>query len=67
MNYKTENSELKNRIRVLEKESQQRRRFEAINQALLKISNAIHTSSNLEDLYAEIHRTLSSVIDTTNF
>ena len=67
MDYKTENAELRERIRRLESESSQRRRFEGINRALLKISNATHTTSNLDQLYAAIHRTLSSVIDTTNF
>jgi transcriptional regulator with GAF, ATPase, and Fis domain len=67
MDDKTENSELKKRIRQLEDESRQRRRLESINRALLKISNAIHTAPNLDQLYADIHGTLSRVIDTTNF
>lgn len=67
MDYKTENEEFRERIRQLESESLQRRRFEGINRALLKISNAIQTTSNLDELYAAIHRTLSNVIDTTNF
>lgn len=67
MDYKTENEELRERIRQLESESLQHRRYEGINRALLKISNAIQTTSNLDQLYAAIHRTLSNVIDTTNF
>lgn len=67
MDCKTENEELKKRIRRLESESFQRKRFEGINHALFKISSAINTTANLDQLYESIHRALNDVVDTTNF
>ncbi len=40
---------------------------EKINRALFKISNAINTTVNLEDLYASIHTSLDDILDVTNF
>lgn len=59
--------ELEQRVALLEKESAQRKRFEEINHALFKISNAVNLTSNLDELYKTIHLALSPVIDTTNF
>ena len=58
---------LEQRIAMLENESARRNRFESINSALFKISNAVNTASNLDELFQAIHLALSSIIDTTNF
>ncbi|MBU8909933.1 MAG: PAS domain S-box protein [Desulfobacterales bacterium] len=59
--------ELEDRVRQLEKESARQNRFENINSALFKISNALNITDSLDELYESIHRILSSVIDTKNF
>ena len=59
--------ELIERIRQLEKSSLEKNRHEKINQALFKISNAISTTSNLDELYESIHHSLKDITDTTNF
>jgi diguanylate cyclase (GGDEF)-like protein/PAS domain S-box-containing protein len=38
-----------------------------INQTLFAISNAVNTTSNLKDLYGSIHKSLSNIMDVTNF
>jgi two-component system cell cycle sensor histidine kinase/response regulator CckA len=58
---------LEQRIAISENESARRNRFETINRAMFKISNAVNTASNLDELFQEIHLALSSIIDTTNF
>ena len=58
---------LEQRIALLENESAQRKRFEEINAALFKISNAVNMTSSLDELFRTIHLALSPVIDTTNF
>ncbi len=40
---------------------------EEINQVLFKISNAVNTTRNLDELYASIHKSLGRIIDVTNF
>ncbi len=45
----------------------ERRRADRINNALFKISNAVNTTLNLDELYASIHRSLSDIIDVANF
>jgi transcriptional regulator with GAF, ATPase, and Fis domain len=35
--------------------------------ALLEISNAVHSSENLSELFEKIHRTLKRIIDVSNF
>ncbi|RPI79109.1 MAG: response regulator [Desulfobacteraceae bacterium] len=45
----------------------QAKRAEKISQALIAISNAVYTTSNLDELYSTIHRILAQVIDVTNF
>jgi PAS domain S-box-containing protein len=59
--------ELKERIALLEKESAQRARLEAINTALFRICDAVSTATSRQELYRTIHLALSPVIDTTNF
>ncbi len=55
------------RIALLEKESAQRVRLEAINAALFRISDAVITATSRQELYRTIHLALSPVIDTSNF
>ncbi len=43
------------------------KRAENINRVLFRISNAINTSKDLNQLYAEIHHALGRIIDDTNF
>ncbi|MCK5096737.1 MAG: GAF domain-containing protein, partial [Desulfobacteraceae bacterium] len=40
---------------------------EKLTRTLFKISNAINTTSNLDDLFKVIHEALAEVIDVTNF
>jgi len=44
-----------------------RRRAEAINRALIQISNAASTTFDLDALYRSIHRSLGEIIDVSNF
>jgi len=67
MNKKPTYQELEEKIRQLEQESDHRLRAQKINQAMFKIANAVNSTSDLDELYRSIHRTLSTVIDTTNF
>jgi len=67
MHKKPTYDELQERIRQLEQESHHRLRAEKINHAMFKIANAVNSTSDLDELYRSIHRTLSTVIDTTNF
>jgi len=46
---------------------QQRKHAEEINKTLFRISNAVNTSTNLDELYRSIHHSLSSIIDVTSF
>ena len=59
--------DLEQRIALLENKAGQWKRFEAINSTLFKISNAINTTSSLDELFKNIHLILSPIIDTTNF
>ena len=45
----------------------ERKHAEEINQVLFSISNAVNTTSNLDELYKSIHQSLSRIIDVTNF
>ncbi|MCK5311770.1 MAG: GAF domain-containing protein, partial [Desulfobacteraceae bacterium] len=38
-----------------------------ITTALFKISNAVNTTDNLDDLYKSIHKTLNKIMDLSNF
>ena len=46
---------------TVEKRSQQ------VQQAIFRIAQATHTSHSLRDLYREIHKALSELLDTVNF
>lgn len=59
--------QLQQRVLQLEQESLQAKRFAKTNSTLFNISNAINTTSSLDELYKKIHLSLSSIIDTTNF
>lgn len=67
MDQKNRIEQLENRIKELEAESSRRKRAEEINRVLFRISSAINTTTGLEELYGSIHRSLGSIIDTTNF
>jgi PAS domain S-box-containing protein len=45
----------------------ERKRSEAIQAVLHRISNAVHTTQDLNDLFNEIRRELSTVLNTENF
>jgi len=51
----------------LTREIFKKKRAEKINKALFAISNAVNTTQNLNDLFESIHKSLGSIIDTTNF
>jgi len=59
--------ELKERVQNLESQIFTQNRFQNISRTFFKISSAINTTSNLDELYKSIHGELSPVIDTTNF
>jgi len=59
--------ELEQRLSLLEKESERRKRLEEINTTLFKIANAINVTSNQNELFHSIHHALGAIIDTTNF
>ncbi|MCK5099135.1 MAG: GAF domain-containing protein, partial [Desulfobacteraceae bacterium] len=40
---------------------------EQLTTTLFKISNAVNTTDNLDDLYESIHNSLNHIIDATNF
>lgn len=43
------------------------RKSDEINNTLFKISNAINTTANLDELYQSIHKALSNIVDVSNF
>ncbi len=49
------------------KELEERKHSEDINKTFFAISNAVNTTSNIDDLYKQIHRLLGEIIDVTNF
>ncbi len=51
----------------LKHEISERNRAEQINRVLFRISNAVNTTKDLNELYGSIHRILGEVIDLTNF
>ncbi len=44
----------------------ERKRFEQLQGVIYKISDAINTTENIDDLFRSIHNHLSTIIDTTN-
>ena len=67
MSQKPTYEELEQRIDDLEKEGTARERTEKLTGALLKISNAVHISTTLDEFFRAVHTALDPVIDTTNF
>ena len=67
MTEKPSYAELERRLRTLEEDAARSRRFERINHALFQIANSISLASSLDEVFASIHRALSTIIDTTNF
>ena len=76
--YSQLHKDLENRIREKTKNLQgindkllleisNKNRSEDINKTLFAISNAVNTTSNLDDLYKQIHSLLGKIIDVTNF
>ncbi len=53
--------------RRLAHEISEKQKAEKINKALFAISSAVNTTRNLTDLFESIHKSLGSIIDTTNF
>ena len=45
----------------------ERKQAEKLQATIYKISDAVNTTTNLDELYQTIHQHLSTVIDTTNF
>lgn len=45
----------------------ERKRTEKITSVLYEISKAVNVTQDLENLYPQIHKSLSTIIDTTNF
>jgi PAS domain S-box-containing protein len=54
-------------VEALEQPNSPQQRTERINRALFNIASAVNATSDLDELYQSIHRTLGSIIDTTNF
>ncbi len=52
---------------ILNREIEERKRAEQITQTLFKISSAVSSSKNLQELYRSIHLILGDIIDLTNF
>lgn len=59
--------ELERLISLQGSEAVMRNRFQDINFALFKISNAINVTLNRDDLFKSIHLALSPILDTGNF
>ena len=53
--------------KVYQEQIEELKRAEKINRVLFRISNAVNTTSDLDQLYFSIHQTLSQVIDVSNF
>ena len=51
----------------LKKEIGERKRAEQIARTLFRISNAVNTTKDLNELYTSIHRILGDIIDLSNF
>lgn len=63
----TRKAELSETDKHLRREIGGRKRAEQINRVLFRISNAVNTTKDLNELYGSIHRVLGEVIDLTNF
>ncbi len=60
-------NELLQANKQLKREIGERKRAEQINRVLFRISNAVNTTKDLNELYGSIHRSLGEIIDLTNF
>ncbi len=58
--------ELKQRVKELELRLAEHRRSENIDKTLLKIANAVYTTSNLKELYASIYDNLDELMGLPN-
>lgn len=59
--------ELEQRVSLLNSESVQRKRFEAITLAFCKIASAVNTTFDLDELFKTVRLFLNPILDTTNF
>ena len=67
MTTKPSYAELERRVHALEQEVARNGRYARINRSLFEIAASVGTSANLLELFPAIHRSLSAIIDTTNF
>ena len=58
---------LRQQLTDLKLSEYQWKRTERINQTLFSISNAVNTTFNLDELYETIHKSLSRILDVSNF
>jgi PAS domain S-box-containing protein len=59
--------ELVNANEKLKTEIKERRRKEKVQRALYQISEAIHTTEDLDSLFEQIHKTIQELMDARNF
>ena len=57
----------KEQIHKLQKAESKRKKAEKTQATLYNIANAANTTSNLDELFKNIHQELGKIIDTTNF
>ncbi len=57
----------KEQIEKLQKAESERKKAEKTQTTLYNIANAANTTSNLDELFKNIHKELGKIIDTTNF
>lgn len=60
-------AELARKVADLEVEVARSQRYARINRSLFQIADAVSSSASLAELFPAIHRSLSAIIDTTNF
>ena len=58
---------LKEQIATLEQEVALRNKSDKVNCTLYKIADSVSSSSTLDELFTSIHKSLTTIIDTTNF
>ena len=67
MTTKPSYAELERRVQNLEAAVARNERYAGINRSLFEIAASVGSSANLAELFPAIHRSLSAIIDTTNF
>jgi len=67
MTEKPTNTELEHQVRQLNHKVAGLERAEKMNQTLYRVSSAVNTTENLDELYASIHAILHDVIELRNF